>query len=63
MLFPLLWYVDDRCTTKIVEMADKSLYAFKLRNNAHFLLFNKFGTKKATYKIKNEISRLSDVRL
>ena len=30
MLFPLLWYVDGRCTIKIVEMADKSLYALKL---------------------------------
>ena len=30
MLFPLLWYVDGRCTITIVEMADKSLYALKL---------------------------------
>ena len=63
MLFPLLWYVDGPCTIKIVEMADKSLYALKLRNNAHLLSFYKFGTKQATYEIKNEISRLSIVRL
>ena len=63
MRFPLCWYVDGLCTIKIVEMADKSLYALKLRNNAHFLSFYKFGTKKATYEIKNEISRLSVVRL
>ena len=35
MLFPLLWYVDGRCTIKIVEMADKSL-CLKVRNNPHF---------------------------
>ena len=63
MRFPLCWYVDGLCTIKIVEMADKSLYALKLRNNAHLLSFYKFGTKKATYEIKNEISRLSVVRL
>ena len=63
MRFPLCWYVDGLCTIKIVEMADKSLYALKLRNNGTFIVFYKFGTKKATYETKNEISRLSVVRL
>ena len=53
MRFPLLWYVDGLCTIKIVEMANKSLYALKLRNNGTFIVFYKFGTKKATYEMKN----------
>ena len=52
MLFPLLWYVDGLCTIKTVEMADKSLYAFKVRNSPHLLFFYKFGTKKQHTKQK-----------
>ena len=63
MLFPLLWYVDGCCTIKIVEMADRSLYALKLWNNAHFLFYISLVQKKKHTKYKMRLSRLSVVRL
>ena len=48
--------MDGRCTIKIVEMADKSLYALKLEI-IRISFLNKFSAKNETYEMSNGITR------